>query len=276
MEQWLHQYWGESLSWGFFVGSTSLYSIQIQTSQLIRHLFHVFRIMHDNVGCFCLGICSNRQRKRPRDLIPMIYHVLMTPTMNSLWSLPRVMKTLGSIDLKTETSPFSHAVLLNEVCSMSLVTFWIYRGHSRIKQKQFVDGTRRWSKAVYPLVRQRYFAIFLVLVLFWQTFHLLDADIYPSTFHSTPGRRKFSKDEWERFTKDSTEKALEGLVSSPDFSKWLVDNADRISITPQSSRAEKHRKWPQWFWSVKVDCNAVRLRVKTCCLNTYHDFSGKL
>uniref|UniRef100_A0A9I9DTM3 Nuclear envelope integral membrane protein 1 n=1 Tax=Cucumis melo TaxID=3656 RepID=A0A9I9DTM3_CUCME len=72
-------------------------------------------------------------------------------------------------------------------------------------------------------------------------------DVYPSTFHSTPERRKFSKDEWEKFTKDSTKKALEGLVSSPDFSSWLVDRADRISITPQSSRAEKRRKWLHWF-----------------------------
>ncbi|XP_022149433.1 uncharacterized protein LOC111017862 [Momordica charantia] len=71
-------------------------------------------------------------------------------------------------------------------------------------------------------------------------------DVYPSTFHSTPGRKKFSKHEWEKFTKDSTEKALEELVSSPDFSSWLVDNADRISITPQSSRAEKRRKWLDW------------------------------
>lgn len=75
-------------------------------------------------------------------------------------------------------------------------------------------------------------------------------DVYPSTFHSTPERRKFSKDEWEKFTKDSTKKALEGLVSSPDFSRWLVDSADRISITPQSRRAEKRQRWLRWFWLV--------------------------
>ncbi|XP_022948207.1 uncharacterized protein LOC111451852 [Cucurbita moschata] len=81
-----------------------------------------------------------------------------------------------------------------------------------------------------------------------QSCSLSERDEYPSTFHSTPGRREFSKDEWKRFTKDSTEKALEGLVSSPDFGRWLVDNADRISITPQSSRrAEKGRKWLPWL-----------------------------
>ncbi|KAA0048306.1 nuclear envelope integral membrane protein 1 isoform X1 [Cucumis melo var. makuwa] len=60
----------------------------------------------------------------------------------------------------------------------------------------------------------------------------LDDDVYPSMFHSTPKQRKFSKDEWEKFTKDSTKKALEGLISSPDFSRWLADNADRINTTP--------------------------------------------
>ncbi|GMP31242.1 hypothetical protein CsSME_00005539 [Camellia sinensis var. sinensis] len=45
------------------------------------------------------------------------------------------------------------------------------------------------------------------------------SETHYSCFHKTPERRKFSKDEWEKFTKDSTKKALEELVSSPDFSK---------------------------------------------------------
>ncbi|KAA0048312.1 nuclear envelope integral membrane protein 1 isoform X1 [Cucumis melo var. makuwa] len=57
-------------------------------------------------------------------------------------------------------------------------------------------------------------------------------DVYPSMFHSTHERRKLSKDEWERLTKDSTKKALEELVSSPDFTRWLLDNAGRINIPP--------------------------------------------
>ncbi|KAA0048313.1 nuclear envelope integral membrane protein 1 isoform X1 [Cucumis melo var. makuwa] len=94
-------------------------------------------------------------------------------------------------------------------------------------------------------------------------------DVYPSTFHSTPERRKFSKDEWEKFTKDSTKKALEGLVSSPDFSSWLVDRADRISITPQSSRAEKRRKWLHWLChdSVIFPTSIPRGYVKTLLLH---------
>ncbi|XP_038905972.1 LOW QUALITY PROTEIN: uncharacterized protein LOC120091886 [Benincasa hispida] len=61
------------------------------------------------------------------------------------------------------------------------------------------------------------------------------SDVYPSAFHSTPKRRKFSENEWEKFTKDSTKKALEGLVSSPAFRRWLVDHADRIGIASRSS-----------------------------------------
>lgn len=76
---------------------------------------------------------------------------------------------------------------------------------------------------------------------------LLGRETYPSTFHTTPKRRRFSKDEWEKFTTDSTEKALEELVSSPNFGKWLYKNADRITVEPNTARAKHHRKW--LFWS---------------------------
>ncbi|KAL0533238.1 hypothetical protein IC582_030454 [Cucumis melo] len=56
----------------------------------------------------------------------------------------------------------------------------------------------------------------------------IPGDVYPSTFYSIPERRKFSKEEWKMFTKDSTKKALEGLAFSPDFTRWFVDNADGI------------------------------------------------
>ncbi|EEF37112.1 conserved hypothetical protein [Ricinus communis] len=64
---------------------------------------------------------------------------------------------------------------------------------------------------------------------------LSDSDVYPSTFHATPERRKFSKDAWEKFTRDSTQKAVKELVSSPDFSKWVAANAERITVTPKST-----------------------------------------
>ncbi|KAH7520311.1 hypothetical protein FEM48_Zijuj08G0130600 [Ziziphus jujuba var. spinosa] len=76
----------------------------------------------------------------------------------------------------------------------------------------------------------------------------LGKELYLSSFHSTPERRRFTKNEWEEFTRGSTEKALEELVSSPDFGKWLVKNNDRITITPNTSRAERQRrKWFLWF-----------------------------
>ncbi|CAK7339744.1 unnamed protein product [Dovyalis caffra] len=74
---------------------------------------------------------------------------------------------------------------------------------------------------------------------------LSDSDVYPSTFHTTPERRKFSKDSWEKFTKESTQKAVKELVSSPDFSKWAAANAERITVSPNSpsSSRRQRRKW---------------------------------
>ncbi|KAB1998468.1 hypothetical protein ES319_D12G091000v1 [Gossypium barbadense] len=63
--------------------------------------------------------------------------------------------------------------------------------------------------------------------------------------------RNFSKGEWEKFTRDSTKRAVEELVSSPDFSKWAAANAERITVTPRSSSSSasaRSRRW--WFlWS---------------------------
>lgn len=74
------------------------------------------------------------------------------------------------------------------------------------------------------------------------------SDTYYSTFHETPERRKFSKEEWEMFTRDSTKKALEELVASPDFSKWAVSNAERITLTPVKDKTgNQSRRW--LFWS---------------------------
>ncbi|CAL5372732.1 unnamed protein product [Camellia sinensis] len=69
---------------------------------------------------------------------------------------------------------------------------------------------------------------------------LSDSETHYSCFHKTPEQRKFSKDEWEKFTKDSTKKALEELVSSPDFSKWAVVNAERITLTPKDTPDPPH------------------------------------
>ncbi|KAK2372514.1 transmembrane protein [Trifolium repens] len=74
---------------------------------------------------------------------------------------------------------------------------------------------------------------------------MLTEDLYPSIIHTTPERRKYSPAEWNAFTKKSTEKALEELVASPDFGKWLSSNADRISVTPNSETDRRRR----WLWS---------------------------
>ncbi|MED6218873.1 hypothetical protein PIB30_030649 [Stylosanthes scabra] len=74
----------------------------------------------------------------------------------------------------------------------------------------------------------------------------LTEDLFPSIIHNTPERRKYSAAEWDAFTKESTEKALEELVASPDFGKWLSTNADRITVTP-NSRDDQQHTWQ--FWS---------------------------
>ncbi|XP_057978526.1 uncharacterized protein LOC131164969 [Malania oleifera] len=77
-----------------------------------------------------------------------------------------------------------------------------------------------------------------------------DSGTYYSTFHSTPETRKFSKDEWEKFTSESTKKALEGLVSSPDFTKWAVSKAERITLSPSrdsTDRTHQRGRWLLWF-----------------------------
>ncbi|KZV57023.1 hypothetical protein F511_08181 [Dorcoceras hygrometricum] len=72
---------------------------------------------------------------------------------------------------------------------------------------------------------------------------LSNADTFYSTFHGTADRRKFSKAEWNKFSRESTKQALEGLVSSPDFSKWAVAHADRITLAPKKEVEEKNRRW---------------------------------
>jgi len=79
--------------------------------------------------------------------------------------------------------------------------------------------------------------------------HGVAMDNYYSTYHTTPDRRKFSEEEYKAFTREETRKAMKQLVSSPDFNRWALANADRISVTPpggsysssRSSRQQGHR-----------------------------------
>ncbi|KAL0332351.1 UNVERIFIED_CONTAM: hypothetical protein Scaly_2136600 [Sesamum calycinum] len=72
---------------------------------------------------------------------------------------------------------------------------------------------------------------------------LPDSGAFFSTFHDIPDRRKFTKDEWESFTKESTLKELEDLVSTPDFSKWAVAHADRLTLAPNKADMRYLRAW---------------------------------
>ncbi|KAL3623903.1 hypothetical protein CASFOL_032719 [Castilleja foliolosa] len=58
---------------------------------------------------------------------------------------------------------------------------------------------------------------------------------YYSTFHTTPNRKKFSKEEWEDFTEESTRHALVDWASSPEVGDWLIKNANRIQLRPEGS-----------------------------------------
>ncbi|KAF3639286.1 hypothetical protein FXO38_22750 [Capsicum annuum] len=70
---------------------------------------------------------------------------------------------------------------------------------------------------------------------------LSEKDTFFSTFHNTPERKKLSKDEYDKLTKDTTKKAMEELVSSPDFSKWAVAHADRITLAPKKETSARQR-----------------------------------
>ncbi|KAK6944554.1 NEMP family [Dillenia turbinata] len=61
---------------------------------------------------------------------------------------------------------------------------------------------------------------------------------YYSTFHKTPTRKRFTKKEWERFTRNSTRQAVSELASSPEFTDWIIEHADRIQLLPDESSDE--------------------------------------
>ncbi|KAK4380184.1 hypothetical protein RND71_002046 [Anisodus tanguticus] len=64
---------------------------------------------------------------------------------------------------------------------------------------------------------------------------------YYSTFHKTRKRNRFWQKEWEDFTQDSTKEDVGELVSSPDFTDWIIKHADRIQLLPEDSSDESGR-----------------------------------
>lgn len=62
-------------------------------------------------------------------------------------------------------------------------------------------------------------------------------DFY-STYHRTPDRKKYSKQDWDDFTEESTRQAVAELASCPEFTDWVMKNADRIKLVPDDSSDE--------------------------------------
>ena len=59
-------------------------------------------------------------------------------------------------------------------------------------------------------------------------------DDFYSTFHRTPNRKRFSKREWEEFTEESTRDSVNELTSTPEFTEWVIKNANRIKLLPDN------------------------------------------
>ncbi|GKE09299.1 hypothetical protein Tco_1412850, partial [Tanacetum coccineum] len=59
-------------------------------------------------------------------------------------------------------------------------------------------------------------------------------DDFYSTFHKTPNRKMFSKEEWVEFTEESTRNSVNELTSTHEFSEWVIQNANRIKLLPDN------------------------------------------
>ncbi|OEL34853.1 hypothetical protein BAE44_0004128 [Dichanthelium oligosanthes] len=64
-----------------------------------------------------------------------------------------------------------------------------------------------------------------------------DKDYY-STFHNIQPRR-YSKQEWEDFTQESTRKALAECTATPEFAQWVADNAHRLQLKKDDDLSEE-------------------------------------
>lgn len=62
---------------------------------------------------------------------------------------------------------------------------------------------------------------------------------YYSTFHKTRNQKKFTKKAWDDFTRDSTRQALTEWASSPEFTDWIMEHADRVQLLPSDNSSEE-------------------------------------
>ncbi|KAG6750814.1 hypothetical protein POTOM_045329 [Populus tomentosa] len=67
----------------------------------------------------------------------------------------------------------------------------------------------------------------------------VDKQDYYSTFHKTPRRKKFTKKQWEDFTRESTREALMEWAASPEAANWIINNADRMQLLPSNYGSEE-------------------------------------
>ncbi|KAM7273293.1 hypothetical protein ACFE04_027957 [Oxalis oulophora] len=61
---------------------------------------------------------------------------------------------------------------------------------------------------------------------------------YYSTFHKTGSRKKFTKKEWEEFSRESTRQAIADLTTTPEFTDFLIKHADRIKLVQSDGEVE--------------------------------------
>ncbi|KAF6136868.1 hypothetical protein GIB67_018907 [Kingdonia uniflora] len=59
-----------------------------------------------------------------------------------------------------------------------------------------------------------------------------DSETFLSTFHNTSERKSLSREDWKDITRYFTKRGLEELFSSPDFNRWAMTNAERITLAP--------------------------------------------
>lgn len=64
---------------------------------------------------------------------------------------------------------------------------------------------------------------------------------YYSTLHKTPNRKKYTEQEWEDSKAHWTRQAMSELASSPEFTDWIIEHADRIQITSGNNSDEAVR-----------------------------------
>lgn len=67
----------------------------------------------------------------------------------------------------------------------------------------------------------------------------VDKQDHYSTFHKTPRRKKFTKKQWEDFTRESTHEAVMEWAASPEVTNWIINNADRIQLLPSNYGSEE-------------------------------------